>query len=164
MLNELGELDDKSMQIEDYENTLMDKINFLEDELMEIEMLLQEALSQATGVFTDEVKRLNSDLKTKTMDYIKEVGGEYENFSVNLKNGALIEQEQFEKLVENMENESQSSEFNTKLEVVGDRDILIQWLEASKEFFDQRLAEKERHVTKSIMAEWEEIGKRMLNS
>jgi hypothetical protein len=40
MLNELGELDDKSMQIEDYENTLMDKINFLEDELMEIEMLL----------------------------------------------------------------------------------------------------------------------------
>tara|TARA_B110000285_G_C15090792_1_gene598966 strand:+ start:1170 stop:1292 length:123 start_codon:yes stop_codon:yes gene_type:complete len=40
MLNELGELDDKSMQIEDYENTLMDKINVLEDELMEIEMLL----------------------------------------------------------------------------------------------------------------------------
>jgi hypothetical protein len=26
MLNELGELDDKSMQIEDYENTLMDKL------------------------------------------------------------------------------------------------------------------------------------------
>ena len=40
------------------------------------------------------------------MDYIKEVVGEYENFSVNLKNGSLIEQEQFEKLVENMENES----------------------------------------------------------
>jgi allophanate hydrolase subunit 1 len=152
------------MQIEDYENTLMDKINALEDELMEIEMLLQEALNQATGQFTDEVKRLNSELRTKTMDYIKEVGTEYENFTVSLKNGALIEQEQFEKLVENMENESQSSEFNVKLEVVGDRDILIQWLEASKEFFEGQLAEKERYITKSIMAEWEGIEKRMLDS
>ena len=56
------------------------------------------------------------------MDYKQEVQNEYEVFSVSLRTNAMIEQEQFEKLVENMENESQSSEFNVKLEVVGDRD------------------------------------------
>jgi len=61
------------MQIDDYETSLMDKIALVEDDLMEIEMLLQEALSEATGKFTDEIKRLNSELKTKTMDYIKDV-------------------------------------------------------------------------------------------
>ena len=40
---------------------------------MEIEMLLQEALNEATGKFTDTIKGLNSELKTKTMDFIKEV-------------------------------------------------------------------------------------------
>lgn len=100
----------------------MEKIANLEDDLMELEFLLQEALSEATGKFTDEVKRLNGELKTKTMDYKQEVQNEYEVFSVSLRTNAMIEQEQFEKLVENMENESQSSEFNVKLEVVGDRD------------------------------------------
>lgn len=142
----------------------MDKIANLEDDLMEIEFLLQEALSEATGKFTDEVKRLNSELRTKTMDYIKDVTSEYEVFSISLKTNALTEQEQFEKLVENMDGESQSSEFNVKLEVVGDRDQLIQWLEASKEFFDQQLGEKERYITRNIQAEWEDIEKRMLSS
>ena len=142
----------------------MDKIANLEDDLMEIEFLLQEALSEATGKFTDEVKRLNSELRTKTMDYIKDVQSEYEVFSISLKTNALTEQEQFEKLVENMDGESQSSEFNVKLEVVGDRDQLIQWLEASKEFFDQQLGEKERYITRNIQAEWEDIEKRMLSS
>jgi hypothetical protein len=61
------------MQIDDYENILMEKIAALEDDLMEIEMLLQEALNEATGKFVDEIKRLNGDLKTKTMDFIKDV-------------------------------------------------------------------------------------------
>lgn len=71
----------------------MDKIANLEDDLMEIEFLLQEALSEATGKFTDEVKRLNSELRTKTMDYIKDVTSEYEVFSISLKTNALTEQE-----------------------------------------------------------------------
>jgi hypothetical protein len=71
----------------------MDKIANLEDDLMEIEFLLQEALSEATGKFTDEVKRLNGELRTKTMDYIKDIQSEYEVFSISLKTNALIEQE-----------------------------------------------------------------------
>jgi hypothetical protein len=70
------------------------------------------------------------------MDFIKDVTSEFESFSVNLKNAALIEQEAFEKNFENMDASSNDSEFNNKLEVVGEREPLIQWLESSKEFFD----------------------------
>ena len=106
MLNDLLAQEDKSMQIDDYENELMDKIAMLEDDLMEIEMLLQEALNEATGKFVDEVKRLNSDLRTKTMDYIKEVANELDVFSNSLRTCALNEQEAFEKLIENNDNVS----------------------------------------------------------
>lgn len=100
MMSDLMEQEDKSMQIDDYEATLLEKIAELEDNLMEIEMLLQEALNEATGKFTDEVKRLNTDLKAKTMDYIKEVAAEYETFSISLRNAALLENEAFEKMYE----------------------------------------------------------------
>tara|TARA_B110000285_G_C14855723_1_gene482110 strand:+ start:253 stop:375 length:123 start_codon:yes stop_codon:yes gene_type:complete len=40
MLNDLDNQDDKQMQVDDYESTLMDKISELEDALMDIEMLL----------------------------------------------------------------------------------------------------------------------------
>ena len=40
LMNELDDLEDKSMQIDDYENSLMEKIADLEDDLMNIEMLL----------------------------------------------------------------------------------------------------------------------------
>ena len=166
MLNELDSLEDKSMQYEDYFKELIDKITQLEDALMEIEMLLQEALNEATGKFTDQVKLLNQDMKTKTMDYIKEVTSEVENFSVNLKNSALTEQEAFEKFIEtqNVDQQSNDSDFNAKLEVLGVREELVQWLEQSKEKFDNQLAEKERYITKNITQEWEDIDKNMTNS
>lgn len=71
------------------------------------------------------------------MDYIKDIKAEYENFSIALKNGALNEQEQFEKEYGEEDIESKGSEFNIKLTLLGDRESLVQMLETSKEFFDQ---------------------------
>jgi len=53
-----------------------------------------------------------------------------------LKNGALNEQEQFEKEYGEEDIESKGSEFNIKLTLLGDRESLVQMLETSKEFFD----------------------------
>lgn len=128
---------------------------------MEIEMLLQEALNEATGKFVDEIKRLNSELRTKTMDFIKDVSNEFETFSLNLKTAALNEQEAFEKIVENMDQVSQDSDFNEKLEVVGEREPLVQWLEQSKEFFDNKLQDQERTINKKITEEWNGIDTKM---
>jgi len=60
------------------------------------------------------------------MDFItKDVTNEFETFSINLKTAALNEQEAFEKQIENMDAASQDTEFNTKLEIVGEREPLV---------------------------------------
>ena len=41
---------------------------------------------------------------------------------------------------------------------------MVQWLEQSKEFFDQKLAEEERQITKKISEEWNGIDKNMMDS
>jgi hypothetical protein len=43
-IHDLDQLPDKALQIDEYETALMDAVAVLEDELMEIEMLLQDAL------------------------------------------------------------------------------------------------------------------------
>jgi len=99
------------------------------------------------------------------MDFItKDVANEVDIFSNNLRTCALNEQEAFEKQIENMENISQDSDFNAKLEVVGEREPLIAWLEQSKEFFDNQLADRERTINKKINEEWLGIEKQMLNA
>jgi len=80
---------------------LLDSCSELEDNLMEIEMLLQDALGESTGKFRDKVMALNSDMKGKTMDFIKFVMEETEIFHSTLKNASLIEQAAFETEVGN---------------------------------------------------------------
>jgi|TARA_B110001450_G_C17283854_1_gene344607 hypothetical protein len=50
-----------------------------------------------------------------------------------------------------MENISQDSDFNAKLEVVGEREPLIAWMEQSKEFFDNQLGEREKKISRAIV-------------
>ena len=85
------------------------------------------------------------------MDFIKDVTNEVDIFSTNLRTAALNEQEAFEKQIENMENISQDSDFNAKLEVVGEREPLIAWMEQSKEFFDNQLGEREKKISRAIV-------------
>ena len=61
-IKELEELPDKALQIDEFETDLQDAIRVLEDELMEIEMLLQDALGDSTGKFKDNVKALNESI------------------------------------------------------------------------------------------------------
>lgn len=69
----------------------MDAASTLEDNLMEIEMLLQDALGESTGKFKDRVVLMNKDMRDKSMDYIKLVGEGALSFHDNLKNAALVE-------------------------------------------------------------------------
>jgi len=63
-----------------------------------------------------------------------------------------------------MDQVSQDSDFNNKLEVVGEREPLVQWLEQSKEFFENKLNELERNINKKITEEWIGIEKLMMDS
>jgi hypothetical protein len=88
---ELDSLPDKALQIDDYENFMMDKVDMLEDELMEIEMLLQDALGEATLKFRDKIKDLNSEIQKKTVDFIASCVENCIMFHETLKQQAIID-------------------------------------------------------------------------
>jgi len=68
---ELEEAEDKMLRIDDVENELIEAVNVCEDDLMEVEMLLQDALFTAYGDYKDKITVINSILKEKTNEYIK---------------------------------------------------------------------------------------------
>jgi hypothetical protein len=137
-INELQSLEDKSMQIDDYETLLMDSVSELEDNLMEIEMLLQDALGDSTGKFRDRVTALNSVMKGNTMDYIKFVLEQADIFHTSLKNLGLLEQASFEAEITdaNFQMPEADEEFDAKLELIGEKEPCIQLLDTFKEYMD----------------------------
>ena len=59
---------------DDIEQELITAVENLEDDLMEIEMLLQSALQEGVLTFQEKLKLINGDMKTKTIQFIKEIG------------------------------------------------------------------------------------------
>ena len=161
-MNEMDNLGEQvQFQIDDYQNHFTEAVNTLEDNLMEIEMLLQDALGESTGKFRDKVMAINSQMKNKTMDYIKFVIEQSDIFHTSLKNYALIEQAAFEAEVADPDYQmpEDDPDFDLKLEVLGEKEPCIQMLDTYKEYFDQQLGEIERKINKSITEEWDTIDK-----
>jgi len=127
------------MQIDDYETLLMEAVAQLEDNLMDLEMHLQDALFESTNKFRDRVSSLNSAMKNKTMDFIKSVVEHSDQFHTTLKNLALIEQAAFEAECadENFEAPDENDvEFNAKLIIFEDKEELVAMLDAFKDYME----------------------------
>ena len=59
--------------LDEYQEELLVANTKLEDELLEIEMLLQEALYSAFGNYKEKVTAVNAVMKNKTSEYISKV-------------------------------------------------------------------------------------------
>lgn len=103
-MRELEGKEDVEMLIEDYEPKLIQEVANLEDNLMDIEMMLQDALHASVQTFLEKIKALNGEMKQNTIKYIKFVADEAEKFNVNIKEVALKEQVEFENKVNNTDN------------------------------------------------------------
>ena len=57
---------DEDADLYDHEEEIMRHIDQLEDDLMNVEMKLSEALMQSTIEFQDKVKKIIEDMKAKT--------------------------------------------------------------------------------------------------
>ena len=62
-------LEDKAGEIDDYEKKMLKAVEDLEEELMNIEMVLQDALQIATDKFKDKVTYIITDIRNKTLGY-----------------------------------------------------------------------------------------------
>jgi len=80
------------MLIDEFEGELLKAVDSLYDMLMNIEMLLQDALFGANDNFKDKVRAINAVMKEKTIAFIREVGQQCNDFHDALKVHALEEQ------------------------------------------------------------------------
>lgn len=150
--------ENNDMAIEEEEGKLLDEVEKLEDELMQIEMLLQDALQAATSTFKDKVQVINQEMKKKTIEFIKFVAEEAENFHTMLRLHALEEQTKFETRIseneaalEEIENELDKDVYEFQLVYFSDKDALIGLLDTSKETMESKIQEKEQVINKAIL-------------
>ena len=87
-------------------------------------------------------------MKQRTITYIKFVGEESEQFNERLREGALKDQEKFtERLDEEgdgfLQDDNQTEEQETYMELMIDREMLVQVLDNSKEFIENQVNARE---------------------
>ena len=80
---------DKVLQLDDYEKMLLDAVITLEDELMNIEMLLQLALSKSKEDYEAKCKVIYEEWITKTQNFISFVNEKVVEFQESIKVHAM---------------------------------------------------------------------------
>ena len=154
---------DRSMQIDEIEEDMINAVNKVEDDLMDIEMLLQDALHTAMNSFKDQTHGINAQLKAKTKEFIDFVLDQANEFNKEFFPYAMKEQgdfiEDFNAKQERGDNFDDDEEFNDKLLILGEKDDLIQMLEQSKDFIEKEISARESDVNKSLSDEEKRIEK-----
>ena len=121
---------------------------------MEIEMKLQDALYNSVISFKEKIQAFNNDMKSKTINFIKFVVEESEGFSDRIRDAALKDHDDFVAKLDAeedfLDDENMSEEQQMYIDIMADRDILLQLLDNSKEFFEQAVNQKESQITKAI--------------
>ena len=142
--------------LDDFEKELLDLVDELEDNLMEIEMKLQDALYNSVISFKEKIQAFNNDMKSKTINFIKFVVEESEGFSDRIRDAALKDHDDFVAKLDAddgddfLADENMSEEQQMYIDIMADRDVLVQLLDNSKEFFEQGVNQKESQITKAI--------------
>lgn len=160
----LDDAQDKLLALDEVQADLIKAVNETEDKLMEIEMILQDALHTAFTAFKDMTQAITNQQKEKIMDFIKKVQDAADEFNKEFFPYACKEQIDFiEEFTAKQERgeafDDEGDDFNDKLVVLGEKDDLIQMLEQSKDFIEKKINEKEIIINKGIGEEANRIQK-----
>ena len=164
-LRDLDLQPDKSLQLDEYEGELIVACTHLEDHLMELEMHLQDALIKSTQDMQDKTKVLQSEMYNKTVEFFKQVQEFAANFSTDLKDSALQEQIQFEANLEEfivqMNQNEDDSELTAQLNLLGEKEPLVNVLDQLREFFEAQITKNEKEIQKRTKDDIEDNMKRI---
>jgi hypothetical protein len=94
-------------------------------------------------------------MKQRTITYIKFVGEESEGFNDRLREAALKDQDAFAQRLEEqgeemLQEENTTEEQDIYLDLMVDREMLVQVLDNSKEFIENQVNAKEGQINKAI--------------
>jgi hypothetical protein len=160
LLRELDSQEDMAYQLDEYEKRLGEAIVVLEVELMDIEMLLQDALEVATTKFKEKVKEINNKIIEKTSNLQQQLQGQSEEFFTDLKNHGYQAQESFIKWFDETYQDAEvpdSPRLNAKIEVLSEKDSTQQVLDQFKEHMDNGISKCEKDIKTKINEDWRKI-------
>jgi hypothetical protein len=167
-LRDLESQEDMAYQLDDFEKRLGDAINVLEDDLMDIEMLLQDALSEATGIFKAKFDEYNKRIIEKTKNlYQSQLQTQTDEFSDELKTHGLAAQEPFmnwfsETYLNNgNEDVPESPRLMAKMLVLDEKETTMQFLDTFKSHLDMGITRVEKDIKQKITDEQQRIEKQV---
>lgn len=145
-----------------FKREMAKEIDFLEDNLMGVELKLQEAIQDSTSNFFNRVEKIVEEMKNKTGQFTKEVQDEMEQFSVALKAYALQEFEKFANSSDDIVDQNGEGLSNEFISVMSDNEVLNQHLEQSKENIDQQIQNIDSKITLALKNEWTSTQARII--
>lgn len=160
------------------EGELDEKIIVLQSELLEIEMKLQDALSNSRKNFFSRVKSIIDEMNQLNMDYNINVHSEVAGFNEKFREAALIENEKFlaqykkaelageaeiEAFIEEV-TENNGKEYLEMMSGFTDQETLIAALDSFKEIVENRIQGYESLINNAIKNDWVDYETKMSNS
>lgn len=160
------------------EGELDEKIIVLQSELLEIEMKLQDALSNSRKNFFSRVKSIIDEMNQLNMDYNINVHAEVAGFNEKFREAALIENEKFlaqykkaelageaeiEAFIEEV-TENNGKEYLEMMSGFTDQETLIAALDSFKEIVENRIQGYESLINNAIKNDWVDYETKMSNS
>jgi hypothetical protein len=139
-----------SDQLDEYEKFLSNAINVLEDELMDIEMLLQDALVEATNKFKQYTKDFNDKINEKTNILVnQQLLSASEEFFGDLKTHGLSAQETFLKWFDETYADGDvpdNDDLNNKIDLLTEKESIQGYLDTFKDHLDSGIAKCEKDI------------------
>ena len=144
--------------LEEHETQLLEKVQILEDDLIEIEMNLQVNLIESMGKFTKTLENVTNDMKKRVGDFILEVTEAVQKFFDTFTEEAKKKMEQIEKQMEEDGEEDINEEDlpNECLQFL-DSDPLKQSLDQSKEQIEGKVAGIETEIHLRLAADKDSV-------
>lgn len=150
-LADLDKQDDKALQLDSYEEKLLVKINNLETELMDIEMLLQDSLNQSTETFLGTIKITIDQVKKHCVDLNDKLKDQSNDFHEELKKNVLEQQTDFQHFIETEYADGNfpqgDTNFEEQCEIMIDMEAAKLALDTFREWWEQQIS---KLIEKSI--------------
>lgn len=158
-LREIEESEDRHLASDDFEETMNAAVDKLEDDLLEIEMRLQYALTDAIDGYKEKIKLIVQEMKDMSEKFIKTIDQLAQEFNSDLNAVAQVEFNLFNERMEAQEDgdDHYDEEEDKLLELLGDKEVLDSFLERSKEYMQKIITGKETLINRLIAEEQKRI-------
>jgi len=147
-------------ELNNFDKTINELIDVLEDKLMAVEMKLVEALTTATGEFSKEVEAINNEMTSESTKFTNDVQEDMNKFIAELRDHAYKLNEEMNKDDENNLNQWENEP--DLIQLLYDKETLTQYFEQAKETQENKISEKDNIIRSDINNDWKSTKEKVV--